>query len=77
MKLTTLLNERQRRLTKWSDKVSPIGEWLSEKEELLSIPLSDSLDHDAARKLKNEFVVRTQTERRLLKMYQGPRKIGN
>jgi hypothetical protein len=59
MKLTTLLNERQRRLAKWNDKVSPIAEWLSEKEELLSsLPPSDSLDHDAARTHKNEIVVR-------------------
>lgn len=63
MKLTTFLNERQRRLAKWSDKVSPIAEWLSEKEELLAIPLSDSLDHDTARTHKNEFVVRTERER--------------
>ena len=58
MKLTTLLNERQRRLAKWNDKVSPIAEWLSEKEELLSTPLSDSLDYDSAEKHKNQFVVR-------------------
>jgi hypothetical protein len=58
MKVTTLSNERQRRLAKWNDKVSPIAEWLSEKEELLSVPLSDSLDHDSAETYKNQFVVR-------------------
>ena len=58
MKLTNVLNDRQRRLAKWNDKVSPIAEWLSEKEELLSLPLSDSLDHDAVVKHKNEIVVR-------------------
>ena len=69
MKLTTLLNERQRRLAKWNDKVSPIAEWLSEKEELVSSPLSDSLDHDAARTHKNEFVVRTEREMVILNVF--------
>ncbi len=67
MKLTNVLNERQRRLAKWNDKVSPIAEWLSEKEELLSLPLSDSLDHDAVVKHKNEIVVR----RNLIKTTKG------
>lgn len=58
MRLTTLLNERQRRLTKWNDKVAPVAEWLTEKEEFLSSPVPDSLDHDAARKHRNEIVVR-------------------
>ena len=57
MKLTTLLNERQRRIAKWDDKVVPIAEWLSEKEDMLSaLPLLDSLDYDAACKYKNEIV---------------------
>ena len=64
MKVTTLLNERQRRLTKWNDKVVPISEWLSEKEDLLSEPLSDSLDYDAAQKHKNEVVVRKPSLKR-------------
>ncbi|XP_028414134.1 dystrophin-like isoform X2 [Dendronephthya gigantea] len=57
MKLTTLLNERQRRIAKWDDKVVPIEEWLSEKEDMLSkLPQPDSLDHDAASRYKNEIV---------------------
>ena len=60
MKLTTLLNERQRRLTKWNDKVLPIGEWLNEKEHLLTTTPQDSLDHDELLSKKNKFVVRSK-----------------
>lgn len=59
MRLTNLLNEKQRRVGKWNDNVSPVAEWLAGKQEMLS-SLSEpgSLDLDTARKQKNEVAVR-------------------
>lgn len=57
MKVTKLLNEKQRRIGKWRDKVSPVAEWLSEKQEVLTAIQTDSIDIDTARQRKNKVEV--------------------